>query len=72
MSVDLTQLVADADLAKRVTPEQHRQAQLRARAKRAGKKAGDVSKQAAQVGRAAARASKRRALGSGNNASEDS
>lgn len=60
---DLGQLVADADLSKRVTPEQHRQAQLRARAKRAGRKAGQVSRQAAEVGRAAAR---RRSLGRGS------
>jgi hypothetical protein len=61
---DLGQLVADADLSKRVTPEQHRQAQLRARARRAGKKAGQVSRQAADLGRSAARSSKRRARGS--------
>jgi hypothetical protein len=53
-STDLATLVAHADLSRRQTPEQHREAQLRARASRAGKKAGKVGlRTATQVGRKA-------------------
>lgn len=71
LSVDLSALVADADLSKRQTPEQYRKAQLRARAKRTAKRARSATQKAGKVGKDAGLTAARRTLKRGRPPRQD-